>query len=328
MCCLLNSINLNCCHLVNVLDMAFKGKFLKLERKISITADPGLSVCYLLAIKMRVVAEWITKFSQTLVYRRTALRRTRQAKSLHTGKDALVIGNGPSAAKLNWEVVAAEQKKGLQVFVINYFLFSEASDICTPNYIVLSDPITKPSVETNTRTQELWKKVRQIPSSTLVVPISWFPLMRDDLELSNRTLYFDDSGLEGWTKNIAPTKARGYLPLTAYKALAFAGYLTFNRISIIGIDNSMFRTVAVNIENRLIQYPNHFFERGAVVTDLSYFYPRGINDYFRDVSLCFGSLASFFGDLPIVNLDGESLVDCFPKDVSSHLLKIEGTQLV
>jgi len=154
-------------------------------------------------------------------------------------------------------------------------------------------------------------------------PFSWFHIIQADSELSTRALYFDDSGLEGWTKNISPLRPRGYIPLTAYKALAFANYLGFQRINIIGIDNSMFRTVAVDTENRLIQYPNHFFEKGAVTTDISYFYPTGINDYFRDMSLCFGSLASYFVGLPIVNLDGESLVDCFSKDTSSQLLKLK-----
>ena len=156
------------------------------------------------------------------------------------------------------------------------------------------------------------------------MPISWFYLIQTDSELAERTLFFDDSGLEGWTKNISPTRARGYLPLTAYKALAFAGYLDFRRINIIGIDKSMFRTVAVDFENRLIQYPNHFFERGAVTTDISGAYPTGINDYFRDMSLCFGSLASYFVGLPIVNLDVESLVDCFPKAISSLFLETKG----
>jgi len=303
--------------------MTIRDKFGKLERKISITADPGLSVSYLFAIRVRIVAEWFFKLLQTLVYRRKALRGTRQARRMHAGQEALVIGNGPSAAKLDWETVVAEQKNGLQVFAINYFPLSEASEICNPNYIVLSDQMTKPNVVTNSRTQQLWGKVRRIPSITLIVPISWFHIIQADSELSTRALYFDDSGLEGWTKNISPLRPRGYIPLTAYKALAFANYLGFQRINIIGIDNSMFRTVAVDTENRLIQYPNHFFEKGAVTTDISYFYPTGINDYFRDMSLCFGSLASYFVGLPIVNLDGESLVDCFSKDTSSQLLKLK-----
>lgn len=301
--------------------MTIRDLFIKWERKISIVADPGLSVSHMLAIRIRILAEWFVKHLQTLFYRRSALSGTRQAKRMHNGQEALVIGNGPSAAKLDWGKVAAEQKNGLQVFGINYFLLSDASAVCIPNFIVLSDPITKPSVDTNMRTKELWEKVRQTPGATLVVPVSWFPLIRADSDFSTRTLFFDDSGLEGWTKNISPTKARGYLPLTAYKALAFAGYLGFRRINMIGVDNSMFRTVAVDIENRLIQYPNHFFEKGAVTTDISGAYPTGINDYFRDMSLCFGSLVSYFVDLPIVNLDGESLVDCFPKDVLSKLLK-------
>jgi len=315
----------NTIHLIIVRSMRIKGLFVKWERKFSITADPGFSVGYLFAIRMRIVVEWFFKYMQTLIYRRKALRRTREVRQTRAGREALVIGNGPSAAKLDWEIVVAEQKKGLEVFAINYFPLSEASEICTPNYMVLSDPITKPNVVANSRTHELWEKLRQIPGTTLVVPVSWFPLIQTDSELFMRTMYFDDSGLEGWTKNISPTRARGYLPLTAYKALAFANYLGFQQINMIGIDNSMFRTVAVDIENRLIQYPNHFFVKGAATTDVSSAYPTGINDYFRDMSLCFGSLASHFVSLPIVNLDGESLVDCFPKDGSSHLLKIEGT---
>ena len=314
-------MNYNTVNWINVRSMSIRDKFVMLERKFSITADPGLSVVFLLCVRLRVIAEWVFKLLLTFTYRRKALRGTRRARWMHDGKEALVIGNGPSASKLDWETVAAEQRNGLQVFAINYFPLSEASEICRPNYIVLSDPGTKPNEFTNSRTQQLWVRVRRDSAITLVVPISWFHLIKNDSELSPRTLYFDDSGLEGWSKNISPLKPRGYLALTAYKSLAFAIYLGFQRINIIGIDNSMFRTMAVDVQNRLIQYPNHFFEKGAVTTDLSHFYPTGINDYFRDISLCFRSLTSCFANLPIVNLDGESLVDCFPKDVSSRLLK-------
>jgi len=145
--------------------------------------------------------------------------------------------------------------------------------------------------------------------------------MNSKPEITTQILYFDDNGLEGWTKNISPIRPRGYLALTAYKALAFASYLGFNRIYIIGIDNSMFRSIAVDEKNRLVQYPNHFFEQGAVTSDISDLYPKGMSDYFRDMSLCFSSLSKYFSHLPIVNLDENSLVDCFIKESSSSLLK-------
>jgi hypothetical protein len=145
--------------------------------------------------------------------------------------------------------------------------------------------------------------------------------MKGETEMASRTLYFDDSGLEGWTKNISPLRPRGYLALTAYKALAFASFLGFNRIYIIGIDNTMFRSIAVDDKNRLIQYPNHFFSQGAVTTDISGMYPNGMSDYFRDMSLCFSSLTKYFSHLPVVNLDEDSLVDCFPKESVTSFFK-------
>ena len=101
--------------------MTIRDKFGKLERKISITADPGLSVSYLFAIRVRIVAEWFFKLLQTLVYRRKALRGTRLARRMHAGQEALVIGNGPSAAKLHCGKVRKWQKDGLQTIVINSF---------------------------------------------------------------------------------------------------------------------------------------------------------------------------------------------------------------
>jgi hypothetical protein len=167
----------------------------------------------------------------------------------------------------------------------------------------------------------MWKRIRANPPGKLVVPVSWFKIMTSESEIASQILYFDDSGLEGWSKNISPLRPRGYLALTAYKALAFASFLGFNRIYIIGIDNSMFRSIAVDEQNRLMQYPNHFFEQGAVTTDVSAMYLNGMSDYFRDMSLCFSSLSKYFSHLPIFNLDEDSLVDCFPKESTSSLLK-------
>jgi hypothetical protein len=292
-----------------------------LERRYSITANPDLSVSYLALIRLRILAEWIVKRFQHFKYHHTALKQTRSYKNSSTSISALVVGNGPSAGKLEWTRVAEAQKSGLKVFTINYFPLSEASETVIPDFLVLSDPVMKPSMNSDNRTTEMWKRIRANPPGKLVVPVSWFKIMTSESEIASQILYFDDSGLEGWSKNISPLRPRGYLALTAYKALAFASFLGFNRIYIIGIDNSMFRSIAVDEQNRLMQYPNHFFEQGAVTTDVSAMYLNGMSDYFRDMSLCFSSLSKYFSHLPIFNLDEDSLVDCFPKESTSSLLK-------
>jgi hypothetical protein len=292
-----------------------------LERRFSITANPDLSITYLALIRARIFVEWLVKRIHYSKFHHAALKPTRLVKNSSPSLSALVIGNGPSAGKLEWSRVAEAQRSGLKVFAINYFPLSEASATVIPNFLVLSDPVMKPSTSMDNRTSEMWKRIRENPPGKLVVPVSWFQIMNSKPEITTQILYFDDNGLEGWTKNISPIRPRGYLALTAYKALAFASYLGFNRIYIIGIDNSMFRSIAVDEKNRLVQYPNHFFEQGAVTSDISDLYPKGMSDYFRDMSLCFSSLSKYFSHLPIVNLDENSLVDCFIKESSSSLLK-------
>jgi hypothetical protein len=287
-------------------------KLSSLERKFSVTSFPGMSVFRLTVIKTRVLAEWAAKFLLSLPDRRKALsfiRKMRGAKGQHA---ALVVGNGPSVAKLNWEKIAELKKSGLELFVVNYFLLSDTYEICRPDYLVLSDPKTTPNYP-DPRNSELWSKIRSDQELKLVVPISWYKSIRLDEAVANRALFFDDGGLEGWTRNISPTKARGYIALTAYKALAISVYFGYKRTYVIGIDNSMFRNIAVSEQNELIEKPNHFFSQGGIVRNVSNQYPNGIADYFNDMALCFFSLRHCFRNKGIVNLDMESLVDCFEK---------------
>ena len=287
-------------------------KLSTLERQFSITSFPGMSIIRLTVIKLRVLAEWATKFLLSLPDRRRALTFIRKMRGVKSQHSALVVGNGPSVAKLNWEKIAESKKSGLELFVVNYFLLSDTYEICRPDYLVLSDPKTTPSYP-DPRNSELWSKIRSDHELKLVVPISWFKTIRLDESVANRALYFDDGGLEGWTKNISPTRARGYIALTAYKALAISQYFGYKKTYVIGIDNSMFRNIAVGEQNELIENPNHFFSQGGIVRNVSNQYPNGITDYFNDMALCFFSLKHCFGNRGIINLDMESLVDCFEK---------------
>ena len=256
-------------------------------------------------------------------FRRRALRPLRVLGKLGQSNDALVIGNGPSVQTLNWATVVGAQDKGMAVFAINYFPLSPEFKLVQPNYLVLSDPIMKPNSTGDSRNVDLWSSIQNTSTMKLIVPLSWYRVMKAQNSLSNNVLYFDDSGLEGWTRNISPLRARGYLALTAYKAIAISIFLGFKETKIIGVDNSMFQTISVDADNRLIQQPNHFFTKGGKMSDLTAFYPKGISDYFYDVSLCFYFLRRCFVGQSVSNLDPHSLVDAFPKSSSSNLTNQE-----
>lgn len=292
----------------------------QLERTLAVTTFPNFSIWQVFAIKGRIVLEWAVKRCLAIGFRRRALRPLRVLGKSGQSNDALVIGNGPSARTLNWTAVAEKQNYGMAVFAINYFPLSPEFKLVQPNYLVLSDPIMKPSSDNDSRNEELWTAVENTSTMDLIVPLSWYRIMKAQNSLSNNILYFDDSGLEGWTRNISPLRARGYLALTAYKAIAISIFLGFKETKIIGIDNSMFQTISVDADNRLIQQPNHFFSKGGETSDLTAFYPKGISDYFYDVSLCFYFLRRCFAGQSVSNLDPHSLVDAFPKPSSSDLI--------
>ena len=293
----------------------------RLERTLAVTTFPNFSIGYILAVKARIFLEWAVKRCLVIGIRRRALKPLRVLGKLGQSNDALVIGNGPSAQTLNWEAVVDAQTNGMAVFAINYFPLSPEFKLLQPDYLVLSDPIMKPNSDSDARNGELWACIRNTPSMQLVVPLSWYRIMNTQIDISNSVFYFDDAGLEGWTRNISPLRARGYLALTVYKAIAVSIFLGYRETKIIGVDNSMFQTISVDGENSLIQQPNHFFAKGGKIRDLTPVYPKGISDYFYDVSLCFYFLRRCFTGQSVSNLDPRSLVDAFPKLHSSILTK-------
>ena len=180
------------------------------------------------------------------------------------------------------------------------------------DFLVLSDPASHPSSQ-DARTVELWKNIRMIPNLRLITPVSWHLKMEDKFCDSGNCFHFSDLSLETIRNSTSPLKARGYPSLTAYKALAFADYLGFDQIFIIGIDNSMFRTLKVDSMNSLVQNSNHFTENYGPPTDVTEIYPNGIADYFSELSEMFLSLKRSFTNMQVINLGYDSEVDAFPK---------------
>jgi hypothetical protein len=80
--------------------------------------------------------------TQAGFFRRRGLDRTsklelKRLKNSKVGKNALIIGGGPSIEKLNWAKV---RNKIDEIFVTHIFHLTTTSELITPNFICLSDP--------------------------------------------------------------------------------------------------------------------------------------------------------------------------------------------
>jgi hypothetical protein len=294
----------------------FKTWILKLEMYFHTSTNPQYSITRVLVTKIRVLAEWVIRRMLDIGIRRKALRSLRSMERSLTGRKALVIANGPSLNLISLERVAEFQNDLLDVFTVNFFPISKGTEDLVPNYLVLSDPQTMPN-SLNARASELWKWISAHPEVAIICPSSWFKTVRR-LEIeSTEFIYFDDSSLISWSKNISPLRARSYLSLTAYKALAVATHFGYSEIDIIGFDNSQVKGLRVNENNRVIQGPNHFTQYSEDL-DLTDRLSNGVSDYFYDFSCAFADLRNFSNVGTIWNLDPNSYVDAFPKKATSE----------
>jgi len=284
-----------------------------LERMFSTQTSPNLSLTFQMIIKLRVLTEFFVSSASSPLVRRRLLRLTKATKGIKSSSTAIVLANGKSLDTLNLEALQKEKKEGnLEIFAVNYLPLSNLGERLALDYLVLSDPLTRPD-SNNLKSKRLWQFIGAHRDLTLIVPTSWWRAVQGEKN-SNPVLYFDDRSLEGWTKNISPTKPRGYITLTAYKALAFAIYLGYRKIKILGFDNNTFLTLAVDQDNNLWQRPLHVSGAEGSLDkkqDLSW---RGVGDYFYSASRTFIDLYVLFkGKAEVVNLDPTSLTDAFPK---------------
>lgn len=263
---------------------------------------------------LRLLRSFLNYRLRNMFERKKALKKLSYLFQQFQGKEAIVIANGPSFNKLSVEKLIFAQQQGLKVFALNYFPLAPVAMKLVPDFLVLSDPETRPN-DTLEITQRLWTWVRKHESVKLFLPCNWKKTIEEyeSFEVQQRTFYFDDSSLAGLSKNINPTKPRGYLSVTAHKALALAIYLGFKEIDIIGFDNTMYQSLTCNKENQFFEGNSHFFDyhEDFVLKEL---YPLGVGDYFLDVALGFLELKRF-EKFNIYNLDCESLVDAFPKKI-------------
>jgi hypothetical protein len=117
-------------------------------------------------------------------------------------------------------------------------------------------------------------------------------------------------------RGINPLHPRGYLSVTALKALAITDFLGFKEIGVIGLDNTFFKGLQVTQELQMVENSHHASKGQHFNSNLGDFWKSGVSDYFYFVSLNFYYLKKYFSNKRFVNMDRSSLVDAFTKITS------------
>ena len=293
-----------------------KSLILRTSIYFSPSSNPSYSITRVVLTKIRILCEWALRRGREIGIRKKALVRIRKKKNSMSNKSALVLANGPSLNSISLEQVAKAQDESTDVFVVNFFPIVEKTQVMIPNYLVLSDPVTKPN-SIDPRSVALWNWIGIHQKVQIICPSSWYRTLKDNEFDISRFIFFDDTALISWSRNVSPVRARGYLSLTAYKALAVACFFGYSEIEIIGFDNSQIKGLVVDDKNRIFQGPSHFVEY-EMLTDISDLYYGGVGDYFHDFSCAFLDLKKFSHYKNIRNLDSDSFVDAFPKKTSNR----------
>ena len=261
---------------------------------------------------------FINNFLQLLGFLKTskphpkALINLKKLKNSKIGKTALVLASGPSADGLKQEFLDSFVD---DVLVINGFNRLKIAKKIKPLFYGLSDPahLNDLSEAQEVERQELLSYVEAV-GATLFLPHHAY---QNPTFTQFPCLFFDDRELTFFNNSINPTKPRGYGSTTVYKMLALACFLNYDRIYILGIDNTNFYNYRGTPTNRLVDIGLNTAQsidesRSTFVSEYETEFNSGISGRMQSYAHLFGDLGKFPRD-KIINLDPNSLIDVFQK---------------
>jgi hypothetical protein len=258
-------------------------------------------------------------FLKTARPNRGILVKTQRLKNTKIGKDALLIAGGPSVDLLDTQYV---KEAGYDVFAMNGYNRFSISKTLVPDYYCLSDPLHfAPRSLEGVEEVKLLENYISSQNITLIAPHT---ALQSDFFSSCDKIYFDDRELTFFNKNIYPVSPRAYCSNTFYKLLAMACYLGYEKIFIIGLENSNFKNYVGNAKNQIVDLGEETAKR--ITTDVSALIEPAEIEFSSGMAGRMQSYSHLFGDLRlfknhrIINLSENSLVDIFEKDGDSELL--------
>lgn len=243
-------------------------------------------------------------------------RRLLELKGSRKGRIAFVLANGPSLTRISVpKFKKFVEDNNAEVFCINMFVNSDFARAVEPDYWVISDPYN--FVENDDYVRQTNENGVKIVRKAIFCANQHLRKFRQKTDLE-MIPFCDTETSHVFSNNIDPTKERSYLSMTAYKALAVAGYMEYDRIYIAGYDNSYIRLLGCDEENRIYRLEHHFdyksYPSDSTRQFLDFKNRKVADELLANVRL----FTDFykFRKLPIFNLDTESLTDAFPKTKS------------
>lgn len=254
------------------------------------------------------------------VSRLTALKGSKK------GKKAIVIGNGPSQDLISADALDKFNDAGNDIFAVNFWNQNTKLFRTPPNYLVISDSATLADPKTNaalrksvlTSNEALMEYLLEHKNVTLCAPVSRIKYLKKIFGES-RVLGFINTEMKWMTDNIDPRFPRGYISMTLYKALALAIHMGYEKIYLIGMDNTYPRDIFCDHENKILNYERHAGINDFLIDQTSL--TPSMDVWAQDVFQLFSDLRRCFSGSEVLNLDCYSLTDVFPK--ISNLNQIE-----
>jgi len=296
-----------------------KGKYIQYHKRFFITNPLTYFNLFLLDHFMLIyyyIKNYRAMFSE--------FKKTYRLKNSMRGYKAFVFGNGPSLKRLDFKKVSKYQSEyGFKVFCINSFIGDGKNIDLVPDYYVLSDPAYFGFSEgiSEERRLEIEKNLEALSnfsSIDIFIPINFY----GKLNLPNQIYYFNDCEYRWLIKQATNILLpRGYLSMTAYKALAIACFMGFDKIYILGFDNDWIKSLIVDDKNNIWYKNLHFKEQADTGIHLVK------NEEAKNIAELLLSFSYLFEDLylfpkdKIVNLDPLGLVDAFSKNHELDIYK-------
>jgi len=262
----------------------------------------------------------VVSYVRTPAPPRNCLETMESMRSTKSSKTALVIGSGPSADLL----VTSEIDQYIDdVFVINGFNNLQIAREISPTYYGLSDPAHFRQLEGEQLVERnrLLDFVRRSGAKLILPHTAYDSTVFGDID----KYFFDDRELTFLNNSISPLKPRGYGSTTIYKMLAAACHFGYQKIYILGIDNTNFLNYRGRLDNKLSDLGQNTAARteqvkSSLIQEFEVEFTSGIAGRMQSYAHLFGDLFKFPAGR-IVNLHKESLVDAFPKIQNHPLIK-------
>lgn len=247
------------------------------------------------------------------------LRKINLQKNLKRNKHLIIIANGPSAKKLSVELIRnLSNENNLEIMAMNDYYVSSISKIIVPHIYILSDSYDFIADSKNVPLSGAWSYIKEKNVNYIAIPSGIAPLGG----VESKIFHFCDKRAPRSLKMISPSLPHSFGRFTALRAISLALQLGYEKIYLLGFDNTHFLNFILGEDNTVLwRSGTHFYESDPTyIPDYSTEYKELPEDIFtHGIRSIFETLAILLDDYHmlkndrIINLDKNSWTDSFVK---------------